>query len=57
MIIAYGEELETNLGCEHDNVNHTCLFKGLFLGEYFLKYFIILKYYYVKVYVSVFKYV
>ncbi len=51
MIIAYGEELETNLGCEHDNVNHTCLFKGIFLGVYFFKY------YYVKVYVSVFKYV
>jgi hypothetical protein len=55
------------IGCKHDNMGHTCLHKGLLLGEYFFKYFfkslqkILQKYlnfflyYYVKVYVKDFK--
>jgi hypothetical protein len=27
-----------NDGCKWDNMSHTCLFKGLLLEEYFLKY-------------------
>ncbi len=35
MMIAYGEQLDVDLGCEQDNMSHTRLLRGLFLGEYF----------------------